>query len=83
MNGRKKLNFGRANDVSLIKHDAILEKYDLALVYIDFVSFNKNSWDCYLRGTWEFFPALAWLQIHVMYTFFNKKPISKKLSLAF
>ena len=43
MNGRKKLNFGRANDVSLIKHDAILEKYDLALVYIDFVSFNKNS----------------------------------------
>ena len=43
MNGRKKLNFGRANDVSLIKRDAILEKYDLALVYIDFVSFNKNS----------------------------------------
>lgn len=36
MNGRKKLNFGRANDVSLIKYDAILEKYDLASSFYRF-----------------------------------------------
>ena len=28
------------------------------LVYVDFVSFIMQSWNCYLKDTWEFFPTL-------------------------
>ena len=28
------------------------------LVYVDFVSFIMQSWNCYLKDTWEFYPTL-------------------------
>ena len=53
-----KLNLGRANDLSLIKHHL----YKHLFLYIDFVSFNKQSRNCYLKDTASFFqhcPVLA------------------------
>ena len=51
-----KLNFGTANDLSLIKHH--LYKH---LLYINFVSFNRQLWNCCLKDTASFFQHWAGL----------------------
>ena len=49
----------------LLKKNMILCKH---LVYVDFESFKRHSWNIYVKDTCEFLARLSWLQIHVMYT---------------
>ena len=46
--------------IGLIKNHAIIKNMTLYkhVVYVDFVSFTRQSWNCYLKDTCEFFPTL-------------------------
>ena len=70
-----KLNFGRAYDLSLIKHHAVIETNGIHgknVVYI-VLSALTGSFKIFLKDVGSFSPTFGWLQIHVMQSLYQNE----------